>query len=100
MQATTVASPIDPPPIAGTIAYMPPESTGLGADRRADIWALGVVLFEMVAGRRPFSGASGSRECLALLLGQGGVVARSRRRSTFMSRTNGPFRIFGCGAFR
>jgi serine/threonine protein kinase/Tol biopolymer transport system component len=54
--------------ILGTAAYMPPEQAkGKSVDKRADIWAFGVVLFEMLSGRQLFSGESVSETLAAVI---------------------------------
>ena len=54
--------------ILGTAAYMSPEQAkGRAVDRRADIWAFGVVLYEMLSGRRAFEGEDVSDLLVAVL---------------------------------
>jgi len=54
--------------VAGTLPYMAPEVLrGGNGDSRSDIWALGVVLYEMTAGRRPFAGDTGFELTSAIL---------------------------------
>ena len=57
--------------VLGTIGYMAPEQIrGLVADHRADIFAFGCILYEMLSGRRAFSGATAADTMSAILSGE------------------------------
>jgi hypothetical protein len=54
--------------VMGTVAYMPPEqASGRAVDQRADIWAFGCVLYEMLTGRRTFGGATTTEVLVSVL---------------------------------
>jgi serine/threonine protein kinase len=66
--ATLTASQTTPGVIMGTLQYMAPEQLlGQPADARSDLWALGVVLYEMAAGERPFQGQTAFELSSAIL---------------------------------
>jgi len=54
--------------VMGTVQYMAPEQArGKNVDERADIWSLGVMLYELLAGRVPFEGETPSHVMVALM---------------------------------
>ena len=65
--------------IAGTAGYMAPEQMkdSKRADARADIWALGVVIYQCVAGRLPFAGNSPVEVMSSVLAGEMIPLARA-----------------------
>ena len=53
---------------AGTYAYMSPESLeGRLQDEKSDVWALGILLYELFVGKEPYPGGGGQAEQLALV---------------------------------
>lgn len=54
--------------VMGTVAYMSPEQArGLPVDARTDIWGLGVILYEVISGERPFKGSTSSDVLVSVL---------------------------------
>jgi serine/threonine-protein kinase len=65
--------------VLGTLAYMSPEQAAGGTvDQRTDLWALGVVLYEMLAGRPPFAGSSIEQLFRAVRSGEAPSVRATR----------------------
>jgi serine/threonine protein kinase len=68
MEGLTQSTNLDTGSVAGTLAYMAPELLqGKASDVRTDIWALGVVLYELAAGSLPFHGRTGFELTTAIL---------------------------------
>ena len=65
--------------LLGTVPYMSPEHvTGRGFDHRSDIFSLGIILYEMLTGERPFHGTTSSTMMSAILRKPAEPIARRR----------------------
>ncbi|MDQ3257542.1 MAG: serine/threonine-protein kinase [Acidobacteriota bacterium] len=70
----------EPGVVMGTVQYLSPEQArGLEVDARSDIFSLGVVLYEMIAGRAPFEGTTKSDMVAAILEREPQPLARFSR---------------------
>jgi TolB-like protein/Tfp pilus assembly protein PilF len=65
--------------VMGTVPYMSPEQvSGRAADHRTDIFSLGIILYEMASGRRPFQGTSSAELISSILRDKPPVVTELR----------------------
>ena len=85
--------------ILGTGAYMSPEQArGLTVDKRTDVWAFGCVLYEMLTGRRAFSGDTISDTIAAILDPRTGLDGAASKAFARSAAARAPLPAEGPGA--
>ena len=73
--------------VMGTVAYMSPEQArGLPVDVRTDVWSLGVVLYEMLTGRQPFSGETQTDVIISIVEREPDSVSRANAEAQSLER--------------
>ncbi len=73
--------------LMGTIGYISPEQVrGLPVDQRTDIWSCGVVLYEMLTGKRPFAGITNADTIVAILEGPPAPLFRAATTASIVSQ--------------
>ena len=86
--AATAATETLPGTVLGTVGYMAPEQVrGAPADHRADIFALGAILYEMVAGARAFRGDTAAETMTAILKEDPDLAVAERHIPPALGRT-------------
>jgi serine/threonine-protein kinase len=101
---TVSLSRTDPGVILGTPAYMAPEQArGVEADKRADIWAFGCVLYEMLTGKRAFTGETTADVLASVVSGEPDLTripAKARRLIEFCLKKDLKQRLQAIGDWR
>ena len=91
LDSPTVAPDTQPGTVLGTVGYMAPEQVrGEAADHRADLFALGCVLYEMISGRRAFRRDTAAETLTAILRDDPPDIGSDHRRRAARPRAHHP----------